>query len=261
MSDNIFGIDFTRSADVSEEDYLLDVRGKIDERLAEIRKNREVQADEKQKSELDRGLSAVIYVDGSYNAATGDYGYGVYMTLGDKVSVLHGTDACQFDGRNVEGEVAGAESALEAAAAAGVTDAVVHYDYNGIEAWANKSWKRNKSYTKDYSAKIDKLRETMNINFSHTAAHTGIQGNEYVDRIAKLACGNDLTKKDIEMLESISDIEGFPKELLESTKKKFGVNASGDKKSYLEEDAIKLKKEKKTSEPDFDVFRKRRGYL
>ena len=260
MSDNVFGIDFSRSADVSEEEYLLNMRDSIDKRLEDLKKNRETEKEDKQLSELSEGLSAIIYVDGSHNDKTDRFGYGVYMTIGDETSILYGSDDCREGGRNTEGEVAGAIAAMEAAKAAGVTDATVYYDYNGIEAWANKTWKRNKGFTKSYSAKVDELRESMNIKFSHTVAHTGVQGNEYVDRIAKLAAGRDLTKADIKMLEDISHLKGFPIELLASTKKKFGVNASGDKKSYLEKDAIKLKKDKQEDAEDFDVFRKRRGY-
>lgn len=257
MSDNLFGIDYSKTANMSEEAYLLDMRASIDKRLEALKKNREQEADPKQVSNLAAGLSAVIYTDGSYNQTSNNYGYGVYMKIDGEESVLFGSDPCGYDGRNVEGEVAGAVKALEAARAAGVTDVTVYYDYEGVASWADKVWKTNKPYTKAYAQKVDEFRQTMRIQFSHVKSHTAVLGNEYADRIAKLACNMGLTKSDIEMLDDIKHLKGFPTELLEEHRRKFGVNASGDKKTYLEEDAIKIHKQASESEPDFPTRKKR----
>lgn len=162
--------------------------------------------------ELSDEKSIDVYVDGSYNIDTNRYGYGVYIVDGGCRRVLFGDGECKFGGRNVEGEVAGAVAALDYIANSNTNKPVVlHYDYEGINSWANNAWKANKSYTQAYAAFVDKCRsDGMSISFDHTKGHSGIEGNEYVDKLAKFACGNELTNADKRLLSKISGVKGMP---------------------------------------------------
>ena len=58
------------------------------------------------------GNTAEVYVDGSYNKVKNAYGYGVFIMKGEQTRILSGMGDCEEDGRNVEGEVAGAKAAI-----------------------------------------------------------------------------------------------------------------------------------------------------
>ena len=63
------------------------------------------------------------------------------------------------------------------------------FDYEGIEKWASGEWKANKALTKFYSGYIAAAKNVIKIEFEHVKAHTGIDGNEEADRLAKEAVG------------------------------------------------------------------------
>lgn len=153
-----------------------------------------------------------VYVDGSYNPVTKQYGCGIYMIdryTGAK-SVILANGPCIENGRNVEGEVFASVYGAEHAIRNGCKDMTIHHDYEGIAAWVEnkpdnpnkKVWTANKTYTRNYSKHMDALRENCNIKFEHVYGHTGDVGNECVDLLAKLSCGVDITEKDREYLRS-----------------------------------------------------------
>ena len=154
----------------------------------------------------------IAYVDGSYNNETDYCGYGVYIK-DDKEYVFYNHFKQESGGRNVEGEVTASLVALKYAVEH-KRPITIYYDYEGIEKWANGSWKRNKSYTINYHNIVQNMiNNGLNVKFVHTKGHTGIKGNEYVDRLAKYACNIFLEDKDIKILLELSDAVGFPIEL------------------------------------------------
>lgn len=158
--------------------------------------------------------AAVIYVDGSYNADTKKYGYGVYLRKADGSDphIFVGVGDCEANGRNVEGEVAAARVGLWNAKKMGYKDAVVFHDYQGIGSWGDGEWKTNKNYTSSYSAFVNNLRdEGMNIKFVHVDGHTGDVGNEYVDKLAKIACGVPITASERDYIRQLKDVPGYPR--------------------------------------------------
>ena len=133
------------------------------------------------------------YVDGSFNADTGAYGYGGFlMNKGDKIPLQgNGHDPDMISMRNVSGEILGSIAAIKKAFSLGIMDIDVYFDYKGIQKWADHEWKTNKEYTAQYQKYIDFVRNHgMLIHFIKVAGHTGVEGNEEADKMAKRAVGN-----------------------------------------------------------------------
>lgn len=63
----------------------------------------------------------------------------------------------------------------------------IYYDYEGIEKWANGQWTANKAITKDYVRFIQEKSMSLQIEFIKVPAHSGVEFNEEVDKIAKNA--------------------------------------------------------------------------
>ena len=136
----------------------------------------------------DASYDVVAYVDGSYRHEDKSYSYGVSMAwAGGKWE-----DSCRFTGdmaamRNVAGEILGATVAMKKALALGFSTMKLCYDYAGIEHWAKGEWKCNKKGTIDYKAFYDSVKDRLAVTFVKIEAHTGVEGNERADALAKEA--------------------------------------------------------------------------
>lgn len=153
------------------------------------------------------------FVDGSFNEAAGVYGYGGFLCVGDTKYPLMGA-GCKSDMvsmRNVAGEVSGAMAAVKKAEELGLREMTMFYDYMGIEKWATKSWKTNKSATQDYANFMNPENRSVQIEFQHVKGHSGVEGNEMADVMAKTAVGIPLTKKQQELYDSIDGIDAMKK--------------------------------------------------
>ena len=131
------------------------------------------------------------FVDGSFNIATGVYGFGGFLVAGEERYVLQGAghEADMSSMRNVAGEILGSMAAMQKALELGLREITIYYDYLGIEMWATGGWKRNKSGTIAYYEYVQSIREQLAIHFVKVKGHSGVEGNEEADRLAKEAVG------------------------------------------------------------------------
>lgn len=153
----------------------------------------DVEASEQAGKMIDFDLpvgSAVAYVDGSYNAATGEYGCGVvFLADGEEVYLSRkGTDAELAAMRNVAGEILGAELAMKRAVELGFRRLSIYHDYQGIASWCLGEWKTNKEGTRAYKEYFDSIRDVLDIRFVKVKGHSGDQYNDMADQLAKQAC-------------------------------------------------------------------------
>lgn len=131
------------------------------------------------------------FVDGSFHAGTKVYGYGGFLVHHGKKEVLQGSgnEPEMASMRNVAGEVLGSMAAMEKALELGLRELTIYYDYMGIEMWATGAWKRNKEGTIAYYDYVCSIRDRLDITFVKVKGHSGVEGNEEADMLAKQAVG------------------------------------------------------------------------
>lgn len=134
---------------------------------------------------------AFCFVDGSFNATTGVYGYGGFLEYDGKREVLTGSgnDSELAGMRNVAGEVLGSMAAIAKAVELGIKSLDIYYDYSGIQMWGTGEWKRNKKGTVAYYEYVQSVSDKIALNFVKVKGHSGVSGNEEADRLAKKAVG------------------------------------------------------------------------
>lgn len=127
------------------------------------------------------------YIDGSFDRVQGIYGSGVVIVDGDKkYKFKHAgnrEDYAQL--HNVAGELEAAKFVMWYAVDKKIKEITLFYDYQGIEAWATGDWQANLPYTQDYVKFYNKVKTVVKVNFVKVKAHTGVELNEVVDKLAK----------------------------------------------------------------------------
>lgn len=131
------------------------------------------------------------FVDGSYNVATKVYGYGGFLIHNGEKHVITGSGKEEelASMRNVAGEILGSMEAVKLAISLGITELDIYYDYMGIEMWATGSWKRNLKGTIEYYEFMQSIKNKIRLNFIKVKGHSGVDGNDEADKLAKTAVG------------------------------------------------------------------------
>lgn len=134
---------------------------------------------------------AEAYVDGSYNVSTKEYSYGAVLCFQGKEYVFSekGEDMSLADMRNVAGEILGARKMMELSVELGATKLALYYDYEGIEKWCTGAWQAKKPGTIAYKKAYDEMKDKLYVEFHKVEAHSGVEQNERVDKLAKQALG------------------------------------------------------------------------
>ncbi len=131
----------------------------------------------------------IAYVDGSFSKELNRYSYGCIINFkGKKIELSDsGSDEKYLIMNNVAGEIFGSMQAISWAIINNAKEIILYYDYEGIEKWANDSWKATKKGTIEYKNFIKSSREKIKIKFVKVIAHSGVQLNEEADLLAKKA--------------------------------------------------------------------------
>lgn len=134
-----------------------------------------------------------IYVDGSFNSATGEFSYGMVVLPGKDEEPL--TFNMKYNDKelsamhNVAGEIKGAEAAMRYAMEHGIPRIAIYHDYEGIAKWCLGLWKTNKEGTRAYKAFYTEAVKKIAVKFVKVTGHTGDTYNEMADKLAKEALG------------------------------------------------------------------------
>lgn len=142
---------------------------------------------EEKKKESAEKDELLVYVDGSYRNKDKSHSYGVYMYNDEEEYTYSKRFFKNSEMRNVSGEIKGAMRAMEEAVKLGKKKIYLHYDYEGIRSWALGFWKTNKEGTINYRKFYDSIKDKLEVKFIKVEAHTGVEYNELVDKLAKEA--------------------------------------------------------------------------
>ncbi len=142
------------------------------------------------------------YIDGSFSVKRGLYSYGGFIFTGKRYHIIQGTgnDPKYRQDRNIAGEVIGALQVMFKAQRLQIKELNLFFDFAGIEQWACGNWTAVTPLAKYYQQTADLMQSFVTIHFHHVKGHTGIEGNEIADYLAKEAAGVYLRKKDIAAL-------------------------------------------------------------
>lgn len=147
------------------------------------------------------------YIDGSFSPSAGVYGYGGFVCYQGNHYLVQGTGhnplfACE---RNVAGEIIGALQIIWKAVNLGITELNLFFDYAGIEQWATGGWSAKSELARQYRDAMNRIRDRITVHYIKIDGHTGIEGNEIADILAKQAVGVKLRKKDVSALERFKE--------------------------------------------------------
>ncbi len=129
-----------------------------------------------------------IYVDGSFDGKRYGWGFAVFQA-GELICSRNGSgDNPEYvSHRNVAGEVFAAAYAARWAKEQGLKAVTICHDYQGISEWAEGRWKTNNLMTSKYAEYMKDYRDI--VKFQKVSGHSGVEGNELADKLARQALG------------------------------------------------------------------------
>lgn len=164
--------------------------------------NQMIEAERKANAVVE-GKGWEVYVDGSYSPEVENYAAGAVILkdghIVEEICLLGQNPALAKEmgqskdfssARNVAGECLGMVQALKYVLEQNEEKAVVaYYDYLGLSAWLDGSWKVESDTAIEYSRQMESLLKELDVTFVKVEAHTGVKYNERADQLAKEALG------------------------------------------------------------------------
>ncbi len=132
---------------------------------------------------------AIAYVDGSYQADTGQFSCGAVIFHEGKeehFSELY-DDKELAQMRNVAGEIMGARKAVQYCLDHEIKSVTIFHDYEGVAKWCTGEWQAKKAGTQAYRDFYEQASKNMKIHFRKVRGHSGDKYNDLADQLAKKA--------------------------------------------------------------------------
>ena len=138
----------------------------------------------------------IMYVDGSYQDATGKPCISWAFEVWEGTTSLHAaagviSDEHLLSLRNVAGECEAARQGLRWCHTHAHRTVEVRFDYQGVSAWPTGSWRAKLPFTQQYAQDIQEMASQLSISWKDVRGHSGEVGNERVDRMARTAIHQD----------------------------------------------------------------------
>lgn len=129
-----------------------------------------------------------VYIDGSYNEKTKKAGWAFCIVRDNQIIYKEsGVIDIESSSRQVIAEIYALYKSMVYIKDMKISDIYLFYDYKGIEAWINGTWKvKDKNISQIVgNIKIILYEQKINIKFIKVDAHSGDYFNEVVDKLAK----------------------------------------------------------------------------
>lgn len=134
---------------------------------------------------------AVAYTDGSYDATTNRYAYGIciFDKEGNETSLCNVVNYPPFaSSRNIAGEIYGVLTALDWAVSNGYEKIKIYHDLESISKWATGEFDANSDIAKYYIKQLnDKFKDCITYEFIKVKGHSNNPYNEKADQLASSA--------------------------------------------------------------------------
>lgn len=141
-----------------------------------------------------------VYVDGSWKKGKPEISGWAFVVLDSKYEIIkERSGVIECISRQVDGELYATLKSLEyISKLKNVNKVNLYYDYAGIEAWANGSWKAKSEIALEYVRRLEKYKDLLKIvSFVKVKSHSkldkkcfstdgkAVNWNDYVDLLAK----------------------------------------------------------------------------
>ena len=173
----IYNVLFTLDDEVSKKHYIFYSDNSVDEENLYVEP---VSKDDISENEL------IVYTDGSYDKELKLSSYGVVCIQKDRDNYYFSGVVEDVNGsRNVIGEINGVLAALKYAEKTNKNKVYIYHDYEGLAKWVNGDWNTNSIDAINYCERINQYSNSIQIEFYKVDAHSGIESNEFCDKLAK----------------------------------------------------------------------------
>jgi ribonuclease HI len=130
-----------------------------------------------------------VYVDGSWKKGKPEIAGWAFIVLDSKFNIFkEQSGVIECVSRQVDGELYATLKSLEyISKLKSVCKIKLYYDYAGIEAWANGSWKAKSEIALEYVKRLEKYKTLLErVTFVKIKSHAGLdKWNDRVDLLAK----------------------------------------------------------------------------